>query len=187
MGTRIVIGEDHPMIRRGLISLLRTTDDLHVVTEAATPEGLRAAVREHDPDLVILPIRFGNRDRAPNAWFNLGTLYQQRGSPEDAIAAFREAVASQHPEFAPKAAVNLGFVLYNDLGDLSGATAAFETAITSGHPQQTPLAIANLRAMQQLALEVPGRTAVDDRSDVSVGHGKGGLKLRFWSRRPSKD
>jgi DNA-binding NarL/FixJ family response regulator len=61
MGARIVIGEDHPMIRRGLISLLRATDDLHVVTEAATPDELRAAVHEHDPDLVILPIRFGDR------------------------------------------------------------------------------------------------------------------------------
>jgi DNA-binding NarL/FixJ family response regulator len=59
--TTIVIGEDHPMIRRGLISLLRTTDDLHVVAEAATPDELRDAVREHDPDLVILPIRFGDR------------------------------------------------------------------------------------------------------------------------------
>jgi tetratricopeptide (TPR) repeat protein len=130
----------------------------------------------------------GRRIRAPNAWFNLGTLYQQHGSAEDAIAAFREAVASQHPEFAPKAAVNLGFVLYNDLGDISGATAAFETAIASGHPQQAPLALANLRAIQQLALEVPDLTGVNDGTDVSVGHGQGGLKLKFWSRRrPPKD
>jgi tetratricopeptide (TPR) repeat protein len=58
---------------------------------------------------------------APNAWFNLGTLYQQQRQFQEAIAAFQQAMASADSVFAAKAAVNLGFILFNDLHDEIGA------------------------------------------------------------------
>jgi hypothetical protein len=64
-------------------------------------------------------------------------------------------MASGHPTFAPKAAVNLGFVLFNDLHDAAGAREAFEVALQSGDQEQVGLAAMNLAAMDQLGLNAP--------------------------------
>jgi tetratricopeptide (TPR) repeat protein len=95
----------------------------------------------------------GHPEHAANAWFNLGTLYQRHGDVPAAVAAYRYTMTLGHPQFAPKAAVNLGFVLFTELGDLPGARAAFAAAIASGHPVQAPLAASNLAAMDQVAAD----------------------------------
>jgi len=54
----ILIVDDHPVVRRGLNSLLSNYDDLHVVGEADTLEHAKTQVDDHEPDVVILDIRF---------------------------------------------------------------------------------------------------------------------------------
>ncbi|CAG7627109.1 Response regulator protein VraR [Paenibacillus solanacearum] len=54
---RIVIAEDHPLFRSGVRNLLRTTDDLEVVGEAASGEEALALVEQLQPDLVLMDIR----------------------------------------------------------------------------------------------------------------------------------
>jgi DNA-binding NarL/FixJ family response regulator len=53
---RIVIAEDHKILREGLKSLLRTVEDLEIVGEAA--DGLDAirCVEEHHPELLLLDL-----------------------------------------------------------------------------------------------------------------------------------
>src|SRR3989339_1774834 len=53
---KIVIAEDHKILREGLKSLLRTTEDLEIVGEAA--DGLEAiqCVEEYHPDLLLLDL-----------------------------------------------------------------------------------------------------------------------------------
>ena len=50
-------------------------------------------------------------DEAPRAAVNLGRLLSEQGRPEQAEAAYRQAIDSGHPEAAPKAAVSLGLLL----------------------------------------------------------------------------
>ncbi len=52
----IVIAEDHKILREGLKSLLRTTEDLEIVGEAA--DGMEAIrfVENHHPDLLLLDL-----------------------------------------------------------------------------------------------------------------------------------
>lgn len=54
---RIVVADDHPIVRAGIVGLLQTFDDLDVVGEAADgAEAVRLAAAEH-PDLVLIDLR----------------------------------------------------------------------------------------------------------------------------------
>ncbi|OBX36070.1 nitrate/nitrite response regulator protein NarL [Halomonas elongata] len=58
----ILIIDDHPLLRRGVLQLLDLEDDLVLVGEAGTPaEGLRLA-DERDPDLILLDLNMPDMD-----------------------------------------------------------------------------------------------------------------------------
>ena len=54
---RIVIADDHPIVRSGLIGLLASQDDFDVVAEAADGQELVAAVQRTRPDVVLTDLR----------------------------------------------------------------------------------------------------------------------------------
>src|SRR4051794_11482414 len=56
---RIVIADDHAVVRSGLRVLLDMEADLEVVAEAGSVEATAEAVREHRPDLLVLDVHFG--------------------------------------------------------------------------------------------------------------------------------
>lgn len=54
---RILVVDDHPIVRQGLRSLLSAYSDLRIVAEAGSPqEAIKAAVR-YRPDVVLLDVR----------------------------------------------------------------------------------------------------------------------------------
>lgn len=61
---RLVIVDDHAIIRQGLRTMLEREDDMLVVAEAGTPSEARAAVQEHRPDVVLLDLKLGEDDDA---------------------------------------------------------------------------------------------------------------------------
>ena len=52
----IVVADDHPLYRDGLVGLLGTTDDLEVVAQASTGAEALALVAAFEPDLLILDL-----------------------------------------------------------------------------------------------------------------------------------
>lgn len=56
---RIVIADDHPVVRTGLRAMLDAAPDLEVVGEAGTPEQAVALAHELSPELVLMDLRFG--------------------------------------------------------------------------------------------------------------------------------
>ena len=59
---RVLLVDDHPVLREGLRLLLDTRPDLHVVAEAGTAaEAVAAAARER-PDLVLLDVDLGGEN-----------------------------------------------------------------------------------------------------------------------------
>ncbi|WP_280481042.1 MadR family response regulator transcription factor [Nocardia cyriacigeorgica] len=56
---RIVLVDDHAIVRQGLRTILERESDLHVVGEADTARGAVALVADQRPDIVLLDLKLG--------------------------------------------------------------------------------------------------------------------------------
>ena len=56
MAIRVLVADDHAVVRQGLRTFLELQDDIEVVADAADGERALAAVAEHDPDVVLMDL-----------------------------------------------------------------------------------------------------------------------------------
>ncbi|GAA3342892.1 response regulator transcription factor [Curtobacterium pusillum] len=56
---RILIADDHPVVRAGLRALLDGNDGIAVVGEASTPDEAVALAAERSPEVVLMDLQFG--------------------------------------------------------------------------------------------------------------------------------
>lgn len=61
---RLLIVDDHAIIRQGLRTMLERDAGVLVVAEAGTPADAVQAVRQHRPDVVLLDLKLGDDDGA---------------------------------------------------------------------------------------------------------------------------
>ena len=61
---RVLVVDDHPVVRSGLVGLLDVEDDLEVVGEAGDGAEAVARVRALEPDVVLMDLRMPNLDGA---------------------------------------------------------------------------------------------------------------------------
>lgn len=95
--TRIVLADDHAVLRSGLKMLLNAQEDMIVVGEATNGQEALNAVREHAPDLLILDITMPKMDglhvlhqlkRAfPNVRVLILTMHEEEGYLRRALEA----------------------------------------------------------------------------------------------------
>jgi two-component system response regulator NreC len=95
--TRILIADDHAVLRAGLKMLLNAQNDLSVVGEATNGQEALAAVREHAPDLLLLDLTMPKTDglqvlrqvkRAhPNVRVLVLTMHEEEGYLRRALEA----------------------------------------------------------------------------------------------------
>jgi DNA-binding NarL/FixJ family response regulator len=57
MTTRVVVADDHPVFRAGMVTVLDDLPDVEVVGQAADGEEAIAAVSAHSPDVVLMDLR----------------------------------------------------------------------------------------------------------------------------------
>ena len=53
---KVVVIDDHPLFRRGVVQLMSLSDELEVIAEAGDYESALVAVRNGNPDLVLLDL-----------------------------------------------------------------------------------------------------------------------------------
>ncbi len=56
-GIRVLLADDHQMVREGIRRLLEAAGDLHVIAEAGDGEQAQALIQEHKPDVAVLDIQ----------------------------------------------------------------------------------------------------------------------------------
>lgn len=59
---RVLIADDHPIVRDGLKKLLLLEDDIKVVGEACDGRQVLELMQEHEPDVLLLDLRMPNLD-----------------------------------------------------------------------------------------------------------------------------
>jgi DNA-binding NarL/FixJ family response regulator len=168
---RVLVADDHPVVRRGLCALLESLDEFEVVAVASTG---REAVREaviHRPDVALLDLQMPDLDgfaairelatAAPDVAVCVLTMFDDddslftamqagargyllKGAEQEDIARAVQAVARGEVLFAPEVA---GRVLGRLSGPVEGRTSAF--------PQLTP------RELEILDLVATGRPTAD--------------------------
>ncbi|GAA1509431.1 response regulator transcription factor [Kribbella lupini] len=62
MTVRVLVVDDHPIVRSGLSGMLAVTDDIEVVGEAGDGEEALALVEATRPDVVLMDLRMPRRD-----------------------------------------------------------------------------------------------------------------------------
>ena len=60
MTLRLVLVDDHPVVRAGLRALIESSEDLRVVGEAADAEAAVAVVEAETPDVVLMDLSLGD-------------------------------------------------------------------------------------------------------------------------------
>jgi two-component system NarL family response regulator len=61
-GIRIVLADDHPVVRDGLAAMINQQDDMEVVAEAGDGEEAITLFEQHRPDVMVLDLRMPKRD-----------------------------------------------------------------------------------------------------------------------------
>ena len=59
---RVLIADDHPVVREGLSAILRSEKDIKIVAEAADGEEACKLYDRHSPDVVLLDLRMPKKD-----------------------------------------------------------------------------------------------------------------------------
>ena len=54
---RVLIADDHPIVRNGLVRMIELTDGMEVVAEAATGTETVQLFRQHQPDVTLMDLR----------------------------------------------------------------------------------------------------------------------------------
>ena len=58
----VLVIDDHPLFRKGVVQLISQEDDFQLVSETATGrEGIEVA-KQHDPDLILLDLNMKEMD-----------------------------------------------------------------------------------------------------------------------------
>lgn len=64
---RLVIADDHPIVRAGLVALFSLEEDITVAAEASTPDEAVDLAERTNPDVVLMDLQFGALQTATGA------------------------------------------------------------------------------------------------------------------------
>lgn len=59
---RVVVADDHPIVRQGVVALLQGESDIEVVTDVADGRAALSAVLAENPDVVLMDLRMPEMD-----------------------------------------------------------------------------------------------------------------------------
>ncbi|MFL9653920.1 response regulator [Streptomyces sp. PB17] len=172
---RLLLADDHPVVRAGLRAVLETEPGMLVVAEAATAEEAVARAERGDVDVVLMDLQFG---RGMNGAEATAAIAARPGAPRVLIVTTYDSDADTLPAIEAGAT---GYLLKDappeDLADAVRTAAAGRTALAPAvadrlmNRLRTPGTTLTRRETEVLALVAVGLSnqAVGDRLHLTEG------------------
>ncbi len=166
---KVLIVDDHPMMRRGLASLIENESDLVVCGEAATSQAALKAIRQSRPDLVIIDLSLKDSDgldlikdmklRHPKTPALVLSLHDESLYAERAFRAGARGYVAKH-EMDETVLVAIRRVLAGERHISERMSARFAARFLGGSSlaQGSPLAVLSDRELQVFELIGRGQT-----------------------------
>ncbi|MFD8433320.1 response regulator [Streptomyces coelicoflavus] len=165
---RLLLADDHPVVRAGLRAVLETEPGLEVVAEAATAEEAVARAAHGDIDVVLMDLQFGKGMNGAEA---TAAIAARPGAPRVLIVTTYDSDADTLPAIEAGAT---GYLLKDappeDLADAVQTAAAGRTALAPAvadrlmNRLRTPGTTLTRRETEVLALVAGGL------SNQAIGH-----------------
>ena len=127
---RVVLADDHYLVREGTRSLLEDTGQVDVVATAADADQLRTAVAQHHPDVVITDIRMP----PTHSTEGIQAAHEiRRKFPDTGVVALSQYVDGGYAlELFKNGTDGLGYLLKERIGDLDELLAAIQAVVDGG-------------------------------------------------------
>ncbi len=150
---RILVVDDHPVVRKGIVAMLETEEDLSVVGEASNGQEALQKYRELAPEVVLMDLVMPVMD-------GVEAIHQLRSMDPEARVLVLTSFTSDDKVFAAIKAGAAGYLLKDsDPDDLIRAIHQVQRGESSLHP-----AIAH-RLLTQLAQPAEPRQRVEELTD----------------------
>jgi two-component system response regulator NreC len=157
---RILVADDHALVREGITAILKLHDDLEVTAEAADgKETIRKAVK-HRPDIVLMDIAM------PGLGGLEATMEIKKTHPEIKILVLTQYDDKEYVNRLLKAGVS-GYILKHAVGtDLVAAIRAVARGESYLYPAITSSLIDDFLSKREGALEDPYERLTDREKQV---------------------
>lgn len=163
---RVLVVDDHPVVRQGIRTFLDVQDDLTVVGEATDGESCVAAAQRYRPDVILLDLRMPGSD-------GVTALHELRRTDNPArvliITSFTEPSA-----VLPAVRAGAAGYVYKDVDP--PALAAAIRAVHAGHVLLHP-DVARLLAAGPSEATPPGLTAREREVLVELAQGRSNREI----------
>jgi NarL family two-component system response regulator LiaR len=133
---RVLVVDDHPIVRQGLVAYLGSRDDIEVVGEAADGSGAIAAAARLHPDVVLLDLVMPGMDGVET------TRRLRRYVPDSRVLVLTSFAAEDHVVDAVRAGA-AGYLLKDvEPADITAAIGAVHRGDAFLHPEAAAHVIA---------------------------------------------
>jgi two-component system NarL family response regulator len=169
---RIVLADDHPVVRDGLAAMINQQPDMHVVAEAGDGEEAIAFYSQHQPDVMVLDLRMPKRDgvsvvqevfeRDPKARVLIMTTYD---GDEDIFRCLSQGAKGYLLKDAPRQEILSAIRAVSEDRPYTSSSVAAKAVQRMSKPSLTERELGVLKLLAQ------GRSNKDIARQLGIGEG----------------
>jgi DNA-binding NarL/FixJ family response regulator len=169
---RILIADDHPVVRLGLVSLIKTQNDMEVAAEAASGTEVLEQLRKKKPDVALIDLRMPQMG-------GLDTIAALKKEFPQVKAIVVTTYQGEEEIYKALQAGALGYLLKDSIQEelLEGIRAVYNgqrflpSRVAERLAKRIPLSDLTERELEILTLIVKGKSNKEIAADLEIAEG----------------